>query len=101
MRKIEKQMLNAISSKVDKWMNNNTSVFYISAMESGNPFGARSEVYLHGNHIADYWHESGSLEVNSRTLAQWSTPTTKSRLRALGANVATRKGITYLNDVAI
>jgi hypothetical protein len=101
MRKIEKQMLNAISSKVDKWMNNNTSVFYVSAIESGNPFGARSEVYLHGNHIADYWHESGSLEVNSRTLAQWSTPTTKSRLRALGANVATRKGITYLNDVAI
>ena len=101
MRKIEKQMLNAISSKVDKWMNNNTSVFYVSAMESGNPFGARSEVFLHGNHIADYWHESGSLEVNSRTLAQWSTPTTKSRLRALGANVATRKGITYLNDVAI
>ena len=94
-------MLNAISSKVDKWMNNNTAVFYVSAMESGNPFGARSEVYLHGNHIADYWHESGSLEVNSRTLAQWSTPTTKSRLRALGANVATRKGITYLNNVAI
>jgi hypothetical protein len=101
MRKIEKQMLNAISSKADKWMNNNTSVFYVSARESGNPFGARSEVYLHGNHIADYWHESGSLEVNCRTLAQWSTPTTKSRLRALGANVATRKGVTYLNNVAI
>jgi hypothetical protein len=101
MRKIEKQMLNAISSKVDKWMNNNTSVFYVSAIESGNPFGARSEVYLHGNHIADYWHESGSLEVDCRTLSQWATVTTKSRLRALGANVATRKGITYLNDVAI
>jgi hypothetical protein len=101
MRKIEKQMLNAISSKADKWMNNNTSVFYVSAIESGNPFGARSEVYLHGNHIADYWHESGSLEVDCRTLSQWATVTTKSRLRALGANVATRKGITYLNDVAI
>jgi hypothetical protein len=101
MRKIEKQMLNAISSKADKWMNNNTSVFYVSARESGNPFGARSEVYLHGNHIADYWHESGSLEVDCRTLSQWATVTTKSRLRALGANVATRKGITYLNDVAI
>ena len=101
MRKIEKLMLNAISSKVDKWMNSNTAVFYISANESGNPFGSRSEVFLHGNHIADYWHESGSLEVNSRTLAQWSTPTTKSRLRALGANVATRKGVTYLDNVAI
>jgi hypothetical protein len=101
MRKIEKSMLHAISSKADKWVNNNTAVFYISANESGNPFGARSEVFLHGNHIADYWHESGSLEVNSRTLAQWSTPTTKSRLRALGANVATRKGVTYLDNVAI
>lgn len=94
-------MLHAISSKADKWVNNNTAVFYISANESGNPFGSRSEVFLHGNHIADYWHESGSLEVNSRTLAQWSTPTTKSRLRALGANVATRKGVTYLDNVAI
>jgi hypothetical protein len=101
MRKIEKQMLDAISSKADKWVNNNTAVFYISANESGNPFGSRSEVFLHGNHIADYWHESGSLEVNSRTLAKWPTPTTKSRLRALGANVATRKGVTYLDNVAI
>jgi hypothetical protein len=101
MRKIEKQMLNAINAKVDKWVNNNTAVFYVSAMESGNPFGARSEVYLHGNHIADYWHESGSLEVNSRTLSQWATVTTKSRLRALGANVTTRKGITYLDGKAI
>lgn len=79
------------------WKQANTAVFYISASESGNPHGARSEVYLHGNHIASYWHSTGELEVNDRTLAHWPTPTTKSRLRALGANVETRKGKTYLN----
>ena len=99
MRKIEQQMLNAVYSKADKWVNNNTAVFYISASESGNPFGSRSEIYLHGNLIAEYWHdEKAPLAVNRQTLARWSTPTTKSRLRALGANVATRKGITYLNN---
>ena len=99
MRKIEQQMLNAVHSKADKWTNNNTAVFYISAGESGNPFGSRSEIYLHGNLIAEYWHdEKAPLAVNRQTLARWSTPTTKSRLRALGANVATRKGITYLNN---
>jgi hypothetical protein len=102
MRKIEQQMLTAIHSKVEKWMNNNTAVFYISANESGNPFGSRSEIYLHGNLIAEYWHDAGTpLEVDTVTLARWSTNTTKSRLRALGANVSTRKGVTYLNNVAI
>lgn len=96
MRKIEKMMLNAVLAKKD-FTNSNTAVFFVSASESGNPNGSRSEVFLHGNHIADYWHESGSLEVNERTLAQWATVTTKSRLRALGANVTTRKGQTFLN----
>jgi hypothetical protein len=102
MRKIEQQMLNAIHNKIDKWMNNNTAVFYISASESGNPNGSRSEIYLHGNLIAEYWHDAPTpLEVDTKTLARWSTPTTKSRLRALGANVTTRKGVTYLDNVAI
>jgi hypothetical protein len=102
MRKIEKLMTNAVYSKADKWVNSNTAVFYISAMESGNPNGARSEIYLHGNLIAEYWHDlNAPLEVDTRTLATYPTNTTKSRLRALGANVATRKGVTYLNNVAI
>lgn len=102
MRKIEQQMLNAIHNKLDKWMNNNTAVFYISASESGNPNGSRSEIYLHGNLIAEYWHDLPTpLEVDTVTLARWQTPTTKSRLRALGANVTTRKGVTYLNNVAV
>ena len=95
-------MLNAIHNKIAKWTNNNTAVFYISSGESGNPFGSRSEIYLHGNLIAEYWHdEKAPLAVNRQTLARWSTSTTKSRLRALGANVSTRKGVTYLDNVAI
>jgi hypothetical protein len=102
MRKIEQQMLTAIHNKTEKWISDNTAVFYISANESGNPFGSRSEIYLHGNLIAEYWHdEKAPLAVNRNTLARWSTNTTKSRLRALGANVTTRKGVTYLNDSAI
>lgn len=98
MRKIEIQMLNAIESKRN-WTMDNTLVHIENG--GGNPFGLRAEIYLHGNHIADYWYDSKDLDVDVKTLAQWSTPTTKSRLRALGANVSTRKGVTYLNNVAI
>lgn len=110
MRVIEKKMLEAIKAKKD-WMLDNTAVNYISAQESGNPYGSRSEVFLHGNHIATYWHGdtakgidttgAGNAEVNVRTLQRWPSPTTKSRLRALGVSVYTRKGVTYLNDKAI
>lgn len=99
MRKIEQQMIAAINSKMN-WTLDNTSVVYNSPTLT-NPFGSKSVIYLHGNHIADYAHESEKLTVNTDTLRQWSTPTTKSRLRALGANVSTRKGVTYLNNVAI
>jgi hypothetical protein len=100
MRKIEKEMLSAVHAKRD-FRKDNTSVFFISSSESGNPNGSRAEVYLHGNHIANFWHECGTLEVNARTLAQWQTPTTKSRLRALGANVTTKKGQTFLDGQLI
>jgi len=98
MRKIEKQMMRAIYLR-QNWKMDNTLVHIEHG--GGNPFGLRAEIYLHGNHIADYWYDSKELDVDVKTLAQWSTPTTKSRLRALGANIATRKGVTYLNNVAI
>lgn len=91
MRKIEQQMLNAIHSRKG-WSLDNTTVQTV---------GSISAIYLHGNHIADYSHESDKLTVNTDTLRTWATPTTKSRLRALGANVSTRKGVTYLDNVAI
>lgn len=90
MRKIELQMLNAIENR-KAWQSGNTTV---------TPrFDGSLSVYLHGNHIADV--VNSQINVNVYTLRQWSTPTTKSRLRALGADVSTRKGITYLNNVAI
>jgi hypothetical protein len=100
MRKIEQQMLNAIYNS-KSWQSGNTTV---------TPrFDGSLSVYLHGNHIADVINSNmvddiitqRIVEVNKDTLARWSTPTTKSRLRALGANVATRKGVTYLDNIAI
>lgn len=100
MRKIEQQTLEAIKARKD-WRCSNMAVYYISPVESGNPFGGRSAVYLHGNHIADYWHADDDLAVNTRTLRQWPSNTTLSRLRALGAKVRRCKGQVFLNEVAI
>lgn len=91
MRKIEQQMMVAIMNR-KSWQSGNTSVSVRN--------DSSMSVFLHGNHIADVW-ALGFISVNTDTLRQWSTPTTKSRLRALGANVCTRKGVTYLNNVAI
>lgn len=93
MRKIEKQMLEAIKARKD-WTSKNTGVFIETA---GNPYGPRAEVYLHGHMIAAYWYDQDELEVDTRTLARWPTATTKSRLRALGASVYTKNFVTYLN----
>lgn len=93
MRVIESKMLKAINSR-HNFNLGNTSVHYIQDCDY-------SEVYLHGNMIAIVYHNSGTLEVNKTTLSLWPTPTTKSRLRALGANVTTKKYITYLNGVAV
>ena len=100
MRKIEQEMIRAIVERRD-WHKDNTAVYYIPAQESGNPHGACAEIKLHNNLIAEMWYESGKLEVNVSMLRRYPTPTTKSRLRALRVNVATKKGVTYLNGEAI
>lgn len=97
MRKIEQQTLDAVKARKN-WRCANMAVFYLSPSETGNPFGGRSEIYPHGNHIADYWHDDQTVAVNTRTLNQWGTNTTLSRLRALGANVRRCKGVILLND---
>lgn len=89
MRKIEQQMVNAIKAGVD-WYKDNTQVL-------GRGAGI-SPVYLHGHHLGNYHHNIGQFSVNLETLKAYPTNTTKSRLRALGVNVYTRKGVTYLND---
>ena len=88
MRKIEEQM-NAAIAALDDWNVGNTSVRPIDEVNCA--------VFLHGNHIADVNSRTGFVMVNRRTLALWPTATTKSRLRALGANVYTKRGCVYLD----
>ena len=90
MRLIEQQMLQAVNNQ-SNWSKDNTMVTY-------QPLDNVSYVYLHGHHIATYSHLGLELLPNLDTLVTWPTVTTKSRLRALGVNVYTRKGITYVND---
>ena len=92
MRKIEQQMIQAINSR-RAWAGGNTSVTPTDDVNSA--------VYLHGNHIADVNSRTGFVMVNAYTLRRWPTVTTKSRLRALGANITTKNHVTYLDGVAV
>jgi hypothetical protein len=91
MRTIEKKMLAAIESGKEDWSLDNTRVM---AIVGG------FEVQLHGNRIATV-DEYGSVKVDVSTLKRWPSNTTKSRLRALGCNVQTKKGEIYLDGVKI
>lgn len=93
MRKVEKQMLGAIKSR--------KGMFGRNTMVTIAGDGERAQVYLHGNHIADYWYRTGVTEVNECTLSRWPSVTTKSRLRALGVDVYTKDHVTYLDGKAI
>lgn len=86
---IERNVLNAIKLG-NNWSEGNTSVRHTS-------YGC--DIYLHGNHIASV--ENGEVIVNIQTLKRWPTNVTKSRLRALGVNVSTAKGVTMINGVDI
>ena len=91
MRKIEQAMNGAIALGIN-WASGNTTVTYDDTTGT-------SAVYLHGNHIADVIE--GRVEVDVDTLKDYPTNTTKSRLRALGADVYTRAGVVYLERVAL
>ena len=85
MRKIEREMIQAIMELKDK----RASFFYRNdSWSKANTLVKRgrndvtdpsSEVYLHGNHIATYF-DDGRLIINHQG---WITNTTKSRLNAL------------------
>jgi len=92
MRKIETQMLSAIATR-STWRNSNTSVSSIDDVNCA--------IYLHGNHIADVNSATGFVMVNKYTLCKWPSNTTKSRLRALGANICTKKGVIYLDNIPV
>lgn len=92
MRKIEQQMNNAIANH-KAWQGSNTTVSPIDDVNCA--------VYLHGNHIADVNSNSGFVMVNVNTLRRWPSMTTRSRLRALGANLVSIKGVLHLNGKSI
>ena len=91
MRKIEKQMQDAIRNKVN-WSSGNTTVFNDN---EGNQF-----VTLHGNLIAQI-SNFGDIKLSS---CGWQTVTTKSRLNAIldtflnGIGVYQKDFIWYIND---
>ena len=72
MRKLEKQMNQAIRGQRN-WAGSNTTVF-------SSDDGLVSRVYLHGNHIATYFHYERKLQLFD---GGWQSNTTKSRLNAL------------------
>ena len=71
MRKIERQMLQAIVDDKD-WSKDNTRV--------ETEKGYRSTVYLHGHRIAVYYPSTQQLHINN---CGYETNTTKSRLNVL------------------
>jgi len=91
MRKIEKAMCIAVNSR-NSWKSDNTTVGYAVGL---------STVYLHGHRIATIDHIKHNQTVDADTLAKYPTRTTKSRLNALGFNVTTKKGVTYLDNAPL
>ena len=103
MRKIEQEMISAIHSRARSWHKDNTRVEWNSIVKGSNPMRhvAKSDVFLHGNHIATFYQDTGKLEVNLYTLRKWPSMTTRSRLRALGADLVSIKGTLHLNGKSI
>ena len=93
MRSIEKDMWRVIKAKTHRRFGNMEVIYQTSTNSSW--------VYLHGNHIAKYMHRDGDVEVNKDTLFHWPTPTTCSRLRALGVRVNVVRGIPHIDGQPI
>ena len=96
MRKIERQMLEAIVDDRGHWEKDNTRVIrHDENMDTG--YGTSTyRIYLHGHCIAEYIPSLMSLKVNN---CGYATNTTKSRLNALIDFVAdpTKNGIFQKN----
>ena len=106
MRKIEEAMNKAVHYG-RTWSSSNTST-QLCTKEAAllRGYGQGVKVKLHGNHIATVWtaymgRDIWLVEVNVATLAYYPTRTTMSRLRALGADVCTKKGQVILDGVEI
>lgn len=93
MRKIERQLNEAITNNTN-WSLANSTVTY-------NPDSNESKVYLHGNHIATVGTDFVQLFDGG-----WRTPTTKSRLNAIcdthavaGEGVFQKKGEWFVRTI--
>ena len=86
MRKLERQMNQAIRGQRN-WAGSNTTVFTTDN-------GLESTVYLHGNHIATYFHYDRKLQLFD---GGWQSVTTKSRLNALCDEFAVGHGVFQKN----
>ena len=99
MRKIEKQMIEAIRSG-DNWKNGNTEVLH--SIDNGIFY---ADIYLHGNHIATAtprsWDAYPYAKPNKTTFSNWPTATTRSRLRALGVNASIRNGVACIDGILV
>lgn len=91
MRKLEQKMVDAVDSAYPAKCGNNTEVYIMS-----NP--SCIVVLLWGNMI---YTKDIETNVEEFSLAGWNTPTTRSRLRALGVNITYKKGIAYYKGASI
>ena len=83
MRKIEREMLQAIVDDRPHWSKDNTRVvLWDGNKDTTHPDHGRKtyRVYLHGHWIAEYTPSDSSLKVNN---CGYETNTTKSRLNVL------------------
>lgn len=92
MCKIEEQLVMAIRAG-ENFSKGNTVATWV-------PGEKCHKVYLHGNHIADVAGGCNAY-ANRQTLRRYPTATTKSRLSALGVNVTTHKGETYIDGAIV
>jgi len=76
MRKIERQMLQAIVDDKPHWSKDNTRV----ETEKSNGKVYRHIIYLHGHRIAVFYPSTMNLHINN---CGYETNTTKSRLNVL------------------
>ena len=100
MRRIEERMVKAIEEGKE-WSSGNTAVTTLASKAFGVTI---SGVFLHDNHIANVYtdtHGKMSVHANKATLLEWPTPTTMSRLRALGVDVCRRNNTLSLEGFAI
>lgn len=90
MRKITEQAIDAFfQCKPFKKSNTEVIILY-------KGIWVKSDLYLHGNHIARYIHAKKKCTI---TTAGWNTRTTRERLNGIPqVSLYTSKGKLYLND---